>query len=204
MYLPPHFQQHDPAEIRRFMAENAFATVVTVVDGMPFASHIPLLLEDGEPLRLSGHLAKANPQWQHFADNPRVMVIFQGAHAYVSPTSYETAGVPTWNYTAIHVYGRVSLIHEREALRDLVHHLSSRYEGQGENAWAPSYPDKMLDAIVGFTIDVDEVQAKYKLSQNRSQTDRENVANVLQASPVENDRNVAVLMQRTNKNTSEI
>lgn len=196
MYLPPHFAQQDTDEIRRFITANAFATLVTVADGEPFASHVPLLLAAGEPLRLCGHLAKANPQWRHFNANTRVMAIFHGAHAYISPTWYEKAGVPTWNYAAVHVYGRVSLINDPEALRELVNRMSRHFEGDSENAWVPTYPDKMLEAITGFIMEVDEVQAKYKLSQNRSPKDRENVANALQASPAENDRCVAKLMQK--------
>lgn len=195
MYLPPHFEQQDANEIQHFITANPFATLVTVVDGEPFASHIPLMLEPGEPLRLSGHLAKANPQWRHFNTSVRVMAIFHGAHAYVSPTGYEKAGVPTWNYAAVHIYGRISLIHDPETLRKLVNRMSQHFEGDGDNAWVPSYPDKMLDAIAGFVMEVDEVQAKYKLSQNRSPTDQQHVIRVLQERGTENERNVASLMQ---------
>lgn len=199
MYLPPHFEQQDADEIQRFIAANPFATLVTVADGEPFASHVPLSPEVGENLRLIGHLAKANPQWQHFATGSRAMAIFHGAHAYVSPTWYEKPGVPTWNYATVHVYGRVKLIYDPETLREQVNRMSQYFEGDGEKAWVPIYPDKMLDAIVGFVLEADEVQAKYKLSQNRSQIDRENVANALQASAVENDQGVASLMKSTKR-----
>ncbi|MEB4591355.1 FMN-binding negative transcriptional regulator [Candidatus Thiothrix sp. Deng01] len=178
-------------------AANAAATLVTVAKGGPFASHIPLLLEAGEPPRLVGHLAKANPQWQHFATNSRVMAIFHGAHAYVSPTWYEKPGVPTWNYAAVHVYGRVNLIHDPATLRAQINRMSRHFEGEGEKAWIPAYPDKMLDMIVGFVMEVEEVQAKYKLSQNRSQVDRQNVISVLQESSAESGQDVASLMRRT-------
>ncbi|QLQ33675.1 MAG: FMN-binding negative transcriptional regulator [Candidatus Thiothrix singaporensis] len=196
MYLPPHFAQQDTDEIHRFITANPFATLVTVANGEPFASHIPLLLEAGEPLRLVGHLAKANPQWQHFATGSRVMAIFHGAHAYVSPTWYEKPGVPTWNYTAVHIYGRVNLIHDPETLRAQINRMSRHFEGEGEKAWIPAYSDKVLDMIVGFVMEVDEVQAKYKLSQNRSPQDQQNVIRVLQESSAESGRNVASLMQR--------
>lgn len=196
MYLPPHFEQQDADEIHRFITANPFATLVTVADGEPFASHIPLLPEAGENLRLIGHLAKANPQWRHFATGSRVMAIFHGAHAYVSPTWYEKPGVPTWNYTAVHVYGRVNLIHDTEALREQVNRLSRQFEGEGEKAWVPAYSDKLLDMIVGFVMEVEEVQAKYKLGQNRSLQDRQAVISVLQESSAESEREVANLMQR--------
>ncbi|UJS24690.1 FMN-binding negative transcriptional regulator [Thiothrix winogradskyi] len=196
MYIPKHFAEHDQAEILRFIAAHAFGTLVTVEAGAPYASHIPFLLEQGEPLTLSGHLAKANPQWQHLAANPQVLAIFQGAHAYVSPTWYAGAGVPTWNYTAVHVYGKVRVIHEAEWLREKVERLSAQYEGSRETAWIPAYPAKMLEAIVGFEISIESLQAKYKLSQNRSAADQHHVRQALEASGGENERGVAALMAK--------
>jgi transcriptional regulator len=199
MYIPQHFAEHDQAEILRFIAAHAFGTLVTVDAGIPFASHIPFLLEQGDTLTLSGHLAKANPQWQHLAANPQVLAIFQGAHAYVSPTWYEGAGVPTWNYTAVHVYGKVRVIHDTAWLQAQVERLSHHYEGDAPNAWIPSYPAKMLEAIVGFEITVESLQAKYKLSQNRNAADQGNVIQALQASDGENERGVAALMAKRNR-----
>ncbi|MBO0615117.1 FMN-binding negative transcriptional regulator [Thiothrix fructosivorans] len=199
MYLPKHFEEHDQTEILRFIEAHAFGTLVTVDAGVPFASHIPFLLEQGETLMLSGHLAKANPQWQHLAANSQVLAMFQGAHAYVSPTWYEGAGVPTWNYTAVHVYGKVRVIHDADWLREKVERLSAQYEGSSETAWLPSYPAKMLEAIVGFEITIESLQAKYKLSQNRSAADQRNVMQALDASEGENERGVAALMAKYQK-----
>lgn len=194
MHIPKYFAEHDQAEILRFIAAHAFGTLVTVDAGVPCASHIPFLLEQGETLTLSGHLAKANPQWQHLAANPQVLAMFQGAHAYVSPTWYEGTGVPTWNYTAVHVYGTVRVIHDTAWLKAQVEHLSHYYEGDTPKAWIPAYPDKMLEAIVGFEITIESLQAKYKLSQNRSAADQHNVMQALEASSSENERGVAALM----------
>ena len=199
MYIPQHFAEHDQTEILRFIAANAFGTLVTVENGVPFASHIPFLLEQDDTLTLSGHLAKANPQWQHLAANSQVLAMFQGAHAYVSPTWYEGAGVPTWNYTAVHVYGKVRVIHDADWLREKVERLSAQYEGSSETAWLPSYPAKMLEAIVGFEITIESLQAKYKLSQNRSAADQRNVMQALDASEGENERGVAALMAKYQK-----
>ncbi|MDD5394796.1 MAG: FMN-binding negative transcriptional regulator [Thiothrix sp.] len=196
MYLPQYFAEHDQTEILRFIAAHAFGTLVTVDAGVPFASHIPFLLEQGETLTLSGHLAKANPQWQHLTANPQVLAIFQGAHAYVSPTWYEGTGVPTWNYTAVHVYGKVRVIHDTAWLKAQVERLSHHYEGDTPSAWIPSYPDKMLEAIVGFEISIESLQAKYKLSQNRSAADQGNVMQAFEASGGENERGVAALMAK--------
>jgi transcriptional regulator len=196
MYIPQHFTEHDQAEILRFIAAHAFGILVTVEAGVPFASHIPFLLEQGDTPMLSGHLAKANPQWQHLAANSQVLAIFQGAHAYVSPTWYAGAGVPTWNYTAVHVYGKVRVIHDTAWLQAQVERLSHHYEGDAPNAWIPSYPAKMLDAIVGFEITIESLQAKYKLSQNRNAADQHNVMQALEASGGENERGVAALMAK--------
>ena len=196
MYIPKHFAEHDQAEILRFIAANAFGTLVTVDAGVPFASHIPFLLEQGDTLTLSGHLAKANPQWQHLATNPQVLAMFQGAHAYVSPTWYEGAGVPTWNYTAVHVHGKVRVIHDTAWLQAQVERLSHYYEGDTPNAWIPSYTAKMLEAIVGFEITIESLQAKYKLSQNRSTADQHRVMQALDANGGEGERGVAALMAK--------
>jgi transcriptional regulator len=125
--------------------------------------------------------------------------MFQGAHAYVSPTWYEGTGVPTWNYTAVHVYGKVRVIHDTAWLQAQVERLSHHYEGDAPNAWIPSYPAKMLEAIVGFEITVESLQAKYKLSQNRNAADQGNVIQALQASDGENERGVAALMAKRNR-----
>jgi len=196
MYIPKHFAEHDQADILRFIQANAFGTLVKVDGGVPFASHIPFLLEQGDTLTLSGHLAKANPQWQHLVANPQVLAMFQGVHAYVSPTWYAGAGVPTWNYTAVRVYGKVRVIHDTAWLQAQVERLSHYYEGDTPNAWLPSYPTKMLEAIVGFEITIESLQAKYKLSQNRSTVDQHNVIQALEASGGENECGVAALMTK--------
>ena len=105
MYIPAHFKNDDPAALRRLMREHGFATVVTVgPDGAPFASHLPLLVEeegDGDDamLYLRSHMARANPQWKHFAGDAETLVIFHGPHALVHSNWYDSApNVPTWNY----------------------------------------------------------------------------------------------------------
>src|ERR1700691_3076112 len=109
MYIPKHFVVDDPAWIRSFMEKNAFATLVTVLQGELFATHLPILYAPNPaPLgTLRAHMARANPHWQSFGDVQQ-LAIFTGPHAYVSPTWYETTApaVPTWNYTAVHVYGK--------------------------------------------------------------------------------------------------
>src|SRR5579884_840207 len=118
MYIPKHFAVHDPAWIRAFIDEYRFATLVTLADGEPFATHLPLLYEPGAGPNglLRGHMARANPHWKSFEGSIQ-LAIFTGPHAYVSPTWYETAGpaVPTWNYTAVHAYGKARVVDEAAA-----------------------------------------------------------------------------------------
>lgn len=194
MYLPAAFQVENQKEIKRFITSHPFATLVTVADGEPFASHIPLLLEEADGLVLIGHMARANPQWKHFLEVDRMLAIFSGPHAYVSPSWYESPGVPTWNYASVHLYGRAQIIDSREELRLLIEKMTQHFESDASADKALDYPEKMLEAIVGFRIEVDEIKAKYKLSQNRSNADRENVANALLASDSGNERAVAELM----------
>src|SRR5437879_1488408 len=118
MYLPKHFEVTDEEKVNAVMLEHSFATVVTQGDGGLFASHVPVVFrpERGARGRLEGHVARANPHWRHFVPEREALVIFQGPHAYVSPSWYETKpAVPTWNYVAVHAYGRPRLLEsERE------------------------------------------------------------------------------------------
>ena len=196
MHVPSRFAVDDEYEIVDFIRTNAFGTLVTHHAGIPCASHIPFMVHKGESVVLSGHLAKANEQWQHLQNDAQVLLIFQGPHAYISPTWYESSGVPTWNYTAVHVYGSVKLIHEADQLGEMVDKLSKLYEGQNVDSWIPAYPEQMLTAIVGFEVTVTSLQAQYKLSQNRSAADQRNVIKALQSSERDNERQIASMMQK--------
>ena len=158
MYIPKHFAVTDKDEIWRFIRANAFAQFTSMVDGKLFATHIPFLLsEDGT--RLLGHVAKQNPQWESLAGQ-NVLVTFQGAHDYVSPTWYGSGGVPSWNYQAVHVSGTASITTDPAQLATIVHSLSHVYESGLEQPWEPQYPESMLSAIVGVAVDIDDLQCK--------------------------------------------
>lgn len=180
MYIPKAFIQKDEARTRRLLHAYAFGLLVTTdAEGMPVASHIPFLSrETDDGLVLEGHVASPNEQSAHIRDGAAALAVFQGAHSYVSPTWYETPGVPTWNYEAVHVYGRL-----REATGDAAHsivrRLARRFEGDGPGAWQPDYPDKMLAGIVCFVMTEVTVQSKSKMSQNRPQADRRGVIDAL-------------------------
>jgi len=193
MYIPSHFREQDERVLAEFIAAHAFGTLVTIEGAAPFASHLPFL-HDREAATLQCHVARGNPQWQHVAANPEVLVMFQGPHAYVSPTWYAGPGVPTWNYTAVHVYGRARVVDDAAATGRHVERLAARFEQGSAAPWAPSYDPKMLKGIVGIEIRISEIQGKFKLSQNRSAEDRARVAARLESSGTHNDAALARLV----------
>lgn len=184
MYTPKTFEITDPNIIHSIITNNALAAIVAVTaDGLE-ANHIPVWF-DGES-RLLGHIAKANTLWQRVDDGAKVLAIFQGDHSYISPgwlPSKKESGkvVPTWDYVAVHVTGRISFIHDDSRKRELLTALTQQHE-QGEvEPWqiddAPAdFTGKLLKAIVGFEISIDAIEGKAKLSQNKSEADRQAIA----------------------------
>jgi len=195
MYVPKHFGEDDGEKLAAFIDENTFGAMVTVFEGRPFASHIPFIYER-EANVLLGHVARANPQWRHFSNGAEVMVIFQGPHAYVSPSWYLAPGVPTWNYAVAHVYGSAQALDDRPSIQRIVERLTEKYERNNKPPWLPKYDQKLLEAIVGIEVRIKEVQGKFKLGQNRSAADRAAVASKLEATGSENDSAMARLMKR--------
>jgi len=177
MYVPDHFSVSERNEIFAFVDANAFGQLISIDGERPFASHLPFLVASDRK-SIQCHLARQNPQWQHLQDQ-QVLVTFLGPHDYISPSWYQTPGVPTWNYQAVHVYGRCRVFEDAETLAGVVEALSRRYESAFEKPWQPQYRDAMLKAIVGVEISIDEIEAKYKLSQNRPVTDQQGVVDHL-------------------------
>jgi len=195
MYVPRHFAEDDGGRLAAFIEENSFGALVTVVEGRPFASHIPFLYER-EAKRLLGHVARANPQWRHFSNGAEVMVIFQGPHAYISPSWYLAPGVPTWNYAVAHLYGSARAVEDRSRIRSIVERLTQKHESRSDAPWAPAYDESLLGSIVAIEISISEVQGKFKLNQNRSAAERTAVAAKLEASGSESDVALARLMRQ--------
>jgi transcriptional regulator len=173
LYVPAHFRVDDPATLFAFVERNAFGTLVTSGAAGLYVSHIPFVAErDARGVRLLGHVARANAQWEALEGADHLVAIFQGPHAYVSPTWYENhPSVPTWNYAVVHAHGKASLMDEA-SLHELLMRLSATYEAGNPKPWKMSqlpadYVDTMLKAIVGFEIVVDRLEGKFKLSQNR-------------------------------------
>ena len=182
------------------MRANPFAILISSTEDGPFATHVPLVIrEDGEQLILRGHVAKANPHWQFLERNPLCLTIFHGAHAYISPTKYAThENVPTWNYGAVHVYGNARTYSAPDELLGMLHELIPMFEPAYAGQWATlskSYRERMLSHIVGFEIAVTKIEAKYKLSQNRTKEEQENIIASLGASEDTVVSGVAQLMR---------
>lgn len=200
MYIPKHFKVTDFNKIRDFIHKHSFGTVVTTKEGKPVASHLPLELHlQGEDFFITGHMAHANPQCKTFEDhNENVLVMYQGPHAYISSSWYQSENVPTWNYQSVHVYGTASIMNEHELREDLMR-LLQKYEQHRKNAtlWEnlSSQTKKQIKGIVGFKIKIQEVQAAYKLSQNRNVEDYDNIVDRLYKEEDSNAKEMADVMK---------
>ncbi len=179
MYIPAHFEVNDSEKVIAFMESHSFGQLISLVDGKLFSSQIPFFHEKKKAL-LSGHIARQNPQWEDL-EGQEVLVTFQGPHDYVSPSWYDSPGVPTWNYQAVHVYGRAGVVTEKQRLGDIVDQLTKIHESSFEIPWSPEYRETMLNAIVGIEIDITEIQCQFKLSQNRPERDRKRVIEELRS-----------------------
>jgi transcriptional regulator len=210
MYIPQHFNVSDPATIAAFMRSYSFATIVTHDGEVPHATHMPVLYDPhkGKKGSLVSHMARGNPQWQHFENGQEVLVIFTGPHAYVSPSWYVTTpAVPTWNYTAVHAYGVPRIVTDHNEFAGMLHELIEFYESPRTDRWQGEMPDEFRDrlmkGIVGVEIEVTRIEAKFKLSQNRSE-DQSGVITALASSSDQTDREVAELMKQSRPPTNTI
>ena len=203
MYTPRAFALDDLPEIQQLIQHTRLAQLVTFGEQGLQASHFPLLLnpDEGPNGTLYGHLAKANRQWQDLQDGSEALVIFAGAEAYISPGFYPAKAehgkvVPTWNYIAVHAYGKAEVFTDAERLLGVVSALTDRHEGNRAQPWkvsdAPAdYIDGMLKAIVGFSLPIERLIGKRKLSQNRSAADIAGVRDGLAASADIRDQTLA-------------
>jgi len=204
MYVPKHFAIEDHAASHRVITENGFGELVTTdAEGVPFATHLPFLLDParGAAGTLIAHMARANPQWQHFSAGKPALAIFHGPHAYVSPAWYAThPAVPTWNYVAVHAYGVPKVVEEPAAVKDILWRLVDANEAANGTAWrmgslTEQYLASMMRAIVAFELPIDRLEGKAKLSQNRDATDQARVVEALAASADPSAQATAEAMQ---------
>jgi transcriptional regulator len=183
MYIPRYYQVNDVSAIWDFVQKNAFGTIVTTDQGKPVATHLPFqLINEGDRYYLTGHFAYANSQWRTLETTENVLVIFQGPHAYISASWYEHENVSTWNYQSVHIYGKASILSEEELKQDLAR-LLEKYEKHRENPvlWEKLSQDVLRQAkgVVGFKIEVKEIHAADKLSQNRDEKDYRHIVDKL-------------------------
>ena len=179
MYIPKAFEIKDKKIIDEFILENGFGVLVSQSQEQPEATHLPFLYlpSEGEHGTLYTHMARNNPQWKTLDHGIRVLAMFTGEHGYISPSWYETTpSVPTWDFMAVHVYGFPELIEDGARVRTLLTELVAFYERQNGTNWKMDFPDdflqRMISAIVWIKVSIIEVQAQFKLSQNRSEGDR--------------------------------
>jgi transcriptional regulator len=195
MFIPDIYKNENEEEIRTFLVQNSFGVLVNQTNGKLCATHIPLELDTnvaGKEILL-GHISKENPQWKGFTDNDQVLAIFSGPHSYISSSWYNHENVPTWNYIAIHVYGKIKII-EGEPVIHLLKKLVDKYERNSEN------PIRIEDlsqktmmqtfGIVAFEIEIQEIQAAKKMSQNRNEIDHSTI--ILELEKIKNTQSIAV------------
>lgn len=202
MYIPSHFRIEDVNDAYDVIKEHSFATLFSQQNGVPFATHLPLIL-DQDNKYLYGHFARPNPQWKDIT-NQNILAIFHGPHCYISPSWYETnKAVPTWNYVTVHVYGKVELIDDEKELLDSLHEMVLKYEAPDS-----SYRLQDVDAdfiagmnkgIQGFKIKIDKIEGKAKLSQNHPVHRQELVITHLERLQNSNEQKIAALMKENLK-----
>lgn len=201
MYIPDIFKNENEAEIREFLDKNSFGILVNQTNGKLTATHIPLEFDKNEFGKnvLYGHISIENPQWKSFSETDKVLGIFSGSHSYISSSWYDFENVPTWNYIAVHVYGTIKILSE-EKLLETLKKLVDKYEATSEN------PIKMEEfsrktlmqtrAIVGFEIEIEEIQASKKLSQNRDEKNFQNIISELEKIDDFNSNSIAEEMKK--------
>jgi transcriptional regulator len=186
MYIPKHFEQNDKAKSIAFMQAFNFALLISIKEESPIATHLPFVIEErNDEIVLVAHLSKANEQWKTFTDK-EMLVVFSEPHAYISPTLYEKKqNVPTWNYVAVHAYGKIKILESDEEKLQVLHKQMQTFEAsyiEQFKSLDKKYIDGLLKGIVAFEMLVTKLQSKEKLSQNKTTTERENIKQHLQES----------------------
>ncbi|RCW77001.1 FMN-binding negative transcriptional regulator [Saliterribacillus persicus] len=198
MYIPNHFKINDETTNYEIINQHSFATLISQHSGMPFATHLPLILNK-ENTYLYGHFARPNPQWEDLK-NQTVLAIFHGPHCYISPSWYETnKAVPTWNYVTVHVYGEIELLEAEDELKDSLNEMVLKYEDPDSSYSLQDLDTKFLQGmskgVQGFKVKIKRIEGKSKLSQNHSIERRERVINQLEQISNTDEKQIATLMK---------
>lgn len=201
MYIPEIYKNENQEEINSFINDNGFAILVNQTNGKPWATHIPLILEFNEFGKqvLVGHISKENPQAESFNKNETVLAVFSGPHAYISSSWYDHENVPTWNYLAVHVYGKISILNYDKTILSLKK-LVDKYEMKSVN------PIKIEDlsqktmnqvkGIVAFEIEITAIESVKKISQNRDEKNYENIISSLEKTNENQSKEMAQIMKK--------
>lgn len=198
MYIPKLYREEDRERILKFLTQNNFPALVTHDGEKLIATHLPVEVVEGEngALTVLSHISRANPQWKTFGEQ-EALLIFQGAHTYISPRWYDHVNVPTWNYTMVHLYGKIRLV-EGDELYSLLSNLVKKHEASTSyslEGLPQDFAKKEMNGTVGFAMNVTRVDAGYKLSQNRNEHDYDNVIMELQKRTDDNSLTVVQAMQ---------
>jgi len=199
MYIPRHFLNDDKSQVLGFMKQYSFATIISLQGDTPVATHLPFVIEERkDSLVLISHFARANEQWKEL-EQQTALVIFAEPHAYISPKHYDTElNVPTWNYIAVHAYGKAAILSEEQKVIEVLEKTIQNYEASYQQQWS-SLPEKikagMIKGIVAFEVIVTDLQAKYKLSQNRTETEKTSIIESLRQSNNSSEYKVAEMME---------
>lgn len=199
MYSPKLYRE-DRRNILEFIRQNEFATLVLFDGEKPIASHLLVeVVEDGERVNIYGHMSRANPLWKLFESDREALVIFQGPHTYISATWYDHVNVPTWNYISVHAYGRPSLVTDHDEMYALLSRLVERHEADHTyrmETLPQDFVEKEMKGIAAFKVEVTRLEAAFKLSQNRNDTDYQNIIIELEKREDELSTQVAQAMRK--------
>lgn len=209
MYIPAHFDEPNLDRLHEFIEQHSFGVLVSRVDGIPFASHLPFLLEreSGPYGTLIGHTARANPQCATAGDQT-ALGIFSGPHSYISPTWYESGNVvPTWNYVAVHAIGKLQIIEDEVTLSQIVQKMTDVYERSMPNPWTfdadTTFAKRLLSQITGFRMEIEQIEGKWKMSQNQPVERREKVIAALRQRSDPKSDAVASLIDANQKDAND-
>ncbi len=205
MYTPQYAQNNKIDEVKDFIKANSFGILVSQLENKIWATHIPLELDknaEGKEV-LFGHISRANPQWKNFTNDGQVMCIFNGSNSYISSSWYNHENVPTWNYIAVHIYGKIKIIEGEEFLSSLKR-LVDKYEAGSKKPMSvekmsQEYIQQTMKGIVGFEISIDEIHSTYKLSQNRDEINHANIITELEKKGDINSLAIAEEMKKHKK-----